>query len=252
MTRLVYDGSFEGLLTAIFEVHEYKFRDAEIVAEGFPDENLFAEKHQVFTDVAKAKRIEKFVEKYSGSEGVRNLLRVFLSENENRERLIFFSVNYLIQEKVDIFDNYANEKIVEISKIVKSVGRETHRMKAFVRFIKLADDSYFAHIEPDFNVLPLIINHFKNRYTDQRWMIYDLRRNYGIYYDLNNVEFFFPTSEMRERLLKPSEFLHDEELQFENLWRNYFRSTNIRERKNPKLHLQHLPKRYWKYLTEKQ
>ncbi|QOR74295.1 TIGR03915 family putative DNA repair protein [Cruoricaptor ignavus] len=252
MTRLIYDGSFEGLLTAIFEVHEYKFRDLEIVAEAFPDENLFAEKHQVFTDVAKAKRIEAFVEKYSGSEGVRNLLRVFLSENENRERLIFFSVNYLIQEKVDIFSNYANEQIVEISNIVKSVGRETHRMKAFVRFRKLADDSYFAHIEPDFNVLPLIINHFKNRYSDQRWMIYDLRRNYGIYYDLNNVEFFFPTSEMRERLLKPSEFLHEEEFAFENLWRNYFRSTNIRERKNPKLHLQHLPKRYWKYLTEKQ
>ena len=31
----------------------------------------------------------------------------------------------------------------------------------------------------------------------------------------------------------------------------YFKSTNIKSRKNMKLHLQHVPKRYWKYLTEK-
>ena len=33
--------------------------------------------------------------------------------------------------------------------------------------------------------------------------------------------------------------------------KNYFKSTNIVARKNTKLHTQHVPKRYWKYLTEK-
>lgn len=32
----------------------------------------------------------------------------------------------------------------------------------------------------------------------------------------------------------------------------HFKSTNITERKNTKLHVQHIPKRYWRYLTEKQ
>ena len=36
--------------------------------------------------------------------------------------------------------------------------------------------------------MPLIITHFKNRYADQRWIIYDLKRHYGIFYDLNKVE----------------------------------------------------------------
>ncbi|MGY0039832.1 DUF4130 domain-containing protein [Pedobacter sp. NJ-S-72] len=36
------------------------------------------------------------------------------------------------------------------------------------------------------------------------------------------------------------------------LWKDYFKSTNIAARKNTKLHIQHVPKRYWKYLTEKQ
>jgi hypothetical protein len=35
------------------------------------------------------------------------------------------------------------------------------------------------------------------------------------------------------------------------LWRSYFATFDIRERRNPKLHLRHLPRRYWQYLPEK-
>ncbi|HCV81945.1 MAG TPA: DNA metabolism protein, partial [Zunongwangia profunda] len=45
--------------------------------------------------------------------------------------------------------------------------------------------------------------------------------------------------------------LHENEISFQKLWKSYFESTNIKSRKNTKLHLQHVPKRYWKYLTEK-
>ena len=44
---------------------------------------------------------------------------------------------------------------------------------------------------------------------------------------------------------------HEEEINYQNLWKEYFDHTNIKERKNTKLHLQHVPKRYWRYLTEK-
>lgn len=39
---------------------------------------------------------------------------------------------------------------------------------------------------------------------------------------------------------------------FQNLWKRYYQSTNIEARRNMKLHLQYVPKRYWKYLVEKQ
>ena len=35
------------------------------------------------------------------------------------------------------------------------------------------------------------------------------------------------------------------------MWRAYFRAVDIPERKNLRLHLRHVPKRYWPYLTEK-
>jgi len=35
------------------------------------------------------------------------------------------------------------------------------------------------------------------------------------------------------------------------LWKKYFKSMAIEERKNLKLQQQNMPKKYWKYLVEK-
>lgn len=50
MTILLYDGSFEGLLTSIFEIFEYKFDDAEIISSAnYQQEDFFAEIHEVIS-----------------------------------------------------------------------------------------------------------------------------------------------------------------------------------------------------------
>jgi probable DNA metabolism protein len=43
----------------------------------------------------------------------------------------------------------------------------------------------------------------------------------------------------------------EDEVYYQNLWKQYYQSTNIVARRNMKLHLQYVPKRYWKYLVEK-
>lgn len=251
MNTLLYDGSFDGLLTAIFEVFEYRFHDVNIVKrENFQQENIFAEVHEVITQNEKAERVLKKIEDNIGKMGVHELLKVFLSEDQDLEHLIFSAVQQSLQHpKENILQNYAHHDILKISKISKSVSRERHRMTAFVRFEKMQDNVYFAKIDPDFNVLPLIRNHFKNRYQDQKWFIYDLRRNYGIFYDLEICDFFYPDEKID--LHQYQKKFHDEEQQYQKLWQRYFTKTNIVERKNLKLHIQHVPKRYWKYLTEK-
>lgn len=253
MTTLIYDGTFEGLFTAIFEVYEYKFSPAEIISrENHTTESIFSVQHDAVTDQSKADRVLNKLEKNLGKKGVSQLLRVYLSENENAERLILAAVALsLAYPTENILNNFANADVMDIAKITKSISREVHRMHAFVRFEKLQDEVYFAKVEPDFNVLPLIISHFKNRYTDQKWMIYDLKRHYGIFYDLNETTFFEPAKEQTAQIRKTGNILHEEEIQYQKLWQRYFFKTNIPERKNLKLHMQSLPKRYWKYLTEK-
>ncbi len=248
---LIYDGSFDGLLTAIFEVYEYKISDAKIICE---ENNIvkdfFAEEQFVITNEEKSSRVRTKIKENLGNVGLSNLLRVFLSEDAERERLVYFAVSESIKHpKINILENYASPEIMSIAKIVKSVGRETHRMNAFIRFEKLQDESFFAKIEPDFNVLPIISNHFKQRYQDQKWMIYDLKRQYGIIWDLQELNTFIPENTLA---MQHSEaFHHEEEKYFQHMWQRYFIKTGIASRKNPKLHIQHVPKRYWKYLTEK-
>jgi hypothetical protein len=36
------------------------------------------------------------------------------------------------------------------------------------------------------------------------------------------------------------------------LWQSYYAAVNVQARNNPRLHLSKLPRRYWRYLTEKQ
>lgn len=253
MNILLYDGSFEGLLTAIFEIFEYKFRDAEIISSSnYHQENFFAEVHEVIPQNDKADRVLQRLEKNLGKEGIKNLLWVYLSERIDRERLILSAVQHSLKHpNENVLRDFANPDILEISKICKSVGREKHRMTAFVRFEKLKDEVYFSKVEPDFNVLPLVLNHFKNRYQDQKWMIFDLKRNYGIFYDLVNADFFYPAEDQILMMRNSQSLHHDEEKKYQKLWQRYFFKTNIVERKNTKLHIQWLPKRYWKYLTEK-
>ena len=253
MTTLLYDGSFEGLLTAVFEVFEYKFSSPKIISkQNYSSENMFAEIHEVFTSKEKSERVLTKLELNVGKQGISQLLKVYFSEREDLEVLILDAIQKSLKNPlVNILQNFADENILEIAKINKSINREIHRMHAFVRFEKLKDEVYFSKIEPDFNVLPLIVKHFKDRYQDQKWMIFDLKRHYGIFYDLKTVEFFYPENDQVYQFKKIDELLHEEEIQYQKLWQRYFFKTNIPERKNLKLHYQHVPKRYWKYLTEK-
>ena len=49
-----------------------------------------------------------------------------------------------------------------VSQWTKQVGREKHRMEAFVRFKKTQEGLFISLVRPDFNVLPLIEKHFKD------------------------------------------------------------------------------------------
>lgn len=245
-----YDASFEGFLSAVFSAYEFKCKTPIIISEAKHVEHLFEETESVITSEEKANRVWKKIQQKTGSKACQQIYWAFLSELPGVENTLFQYIQHAIDSTKNITTDYTNKAVLEVSQIVKKVSREKHRMDAFVRFRKTKDNIYFATIEPDFNVLPLNAKHFKNRYADQKWCIYDVKRTYGIYFDLEKVEIIhldLPTSILNTS----TDFFTAEEMQFQHLWKNYFDSTNIKSRKNTKLHQQHVPKRYWKYLSEK-
>lgn len=249
---LTYDTSFEGLLTALYEVEEYTYTLADIQEESKYQPQLFVPVHQVITNKTKAVHLLEKVEKHLGKNGSRTLFLLYLSEDERKDRLALHLFNYMRRcPNENILMDFSDERILNIQQIVKKVHRECHRMKAFVRFAQLEDDTYFARIEPDFNVLPLILSHFSGRYQDQKWIIYDQKRRYGILYDLTSTQYWTPSKEQVDGLEAPDLPLAEKESWYQGFWKAYFKKTNIKERRNDALHLRHIPKRYWKHLIEK-
>ncbi len=252
MTILKYDGTFEGFLSAVFHIYEYKIDNASIEKAESASSTLFDSEEEIITDQTKAKRVWNGITKKISNAGKGKLYKAFLSEIPQIENTMLAYIKHAISSEKNIETDYTDANILTIDKIAKKVSREKHRMDAFVRFRLTQDGIYFATIEPDFNVLPLNEDHFKKRYADQKWIIYDLKRKYGLFYNLENVEVI--TLEITSIINQKSQALQYftiEEMQFQELWGNYFNSSNIASRKNMQLHIKHIPKRYWKYLSEK-
>jgi probable DNA metabolism protein len=248
----IFDGSLEGLLTAVFEWFERKPSQVILETEKNYQPDAFKEVYYVENDRKKADRVYTGLQKKLSKEWMRKFYCAYLSESPEIFNALFHFTTYIFLNDFEAEKNYGNTHVLAIAKKAKSVEREKHRMEAFIRFQHTADGIFYCAIDPDFNVLPLIINHFKTRYADQQWIIYDLKRHYGLFYDLHKVEEITMELNLPNLKLPASHQLNEKEALYSDLWKAYFKSTNIESRKNTKLHIKHVPKRYWKYLTEKQ
>lgn len=254
MTQFIYDGSYTGLFTAVFEVYERKCKDASVIKQQNLEALVFDENMEVYTDRAKAERVLKALRKKVSPECYANIYSCYLSEQKGIENTILQFVQYVFANKQNIEDNYGHAAVLDIAQTARKVGREKHRFEAFIRFENIGNTMFYAPIDPDYNVLPLIVPHFKRRYAGQDWIIYDTKRKYGVHYDQQSeqvneavIDFTIDRTD-----LAPTGISFDpDEALYQDLWKNYFKSTNIPVRRNMKLHLKHVPKRYWKYLVEK-
>ena len=252
MNLVTYDGSFEGLLTAFFEVYEYKIADPFICKEGIAGGSLFGSVHQANSKADKSERVYQRLKEKLSANALQQLYNVFLSEFKDFENVLFRYVQYVLSNNHSVERDYGHADVLLMQQISRKVYREKHRMEAFVRFQCTKDQLYYSIVQPDYNVLPLISKHFQTRYADQRWLIYDGLRKYGLYYNLQHTEevkIDFNIDCNHEET-QHNIFDQKEEL-YQSLWRQYFRSVNIKARKNMKLHIRHMPTRYWKYLVEK-
>ena len=248
-----YDGTFEGLLTALFSIYESKSPPNSMQPEATAQTGLFAQPIYFDTDETRATRVWEGLLKTMDTEARARLYHVFLSEDADRELLIFRYVDLALRSPQDVAENYANVDVRRVQRLAQMMFREKHRMEAFVRFEKTADELFHATIEPDMDVLPLIAAHFTKRYADQRWLLYDKRSRYGLYYDLTRTDIVqFEDPAGRKSTDISATVLDEREPLFKHLWQTYFDHVNIPERKNLKLHRRHMPLRYWKYLSEKQ
>jgi probable DNA metabolism protein len=269
MLVYVFDHTLDGLLTAVFDSF-FLHQEPQVLLAAGEQLPLFAdEPHVVVTDSGKAARVWKGLEKHLSVEGLRMIAVSWLSEERTLNQPLFNFICKVFRQKggdnpsaatdyLSLERNASDADVLAVRNSCRRVLHEQLRMKQFIRFQKAKDGTYLAVVSPDHNVLPLIIDHFADRFRDQPWMIYDARRHYGYYYegtghpvhitfeDESAVPFNLADGKLNEDVLSSDDQL------LQNLWRTYFKAICIRERINPRKQLSDMPRRYWKYMTEKQ
>ena len=288
MTVYVFDNTLDGLLTAVFDSFRLKQQPEYLLGEGEQLPLFVDQQYRVVTDSEKAERVWKGLEKNLSKDGLHMITISWLSEERALNQPLFNFIckvfkshplttsltpnpspkgegNYRGEggafgrkssSPLSLERNASDEDVLAVRNTCRRVLHEQLRMKQFIRFQKAKDGTYLAVVSPDHNVLPLIINHFQDRFNDQPWLIYDAKRHYGYYYDGKtvihvtfedeaSVPFDLLNGKMDEAVLCENDKL------FQDLWRTYFKAICIKERMNPKKQLSDMPRRYWKYMTEK-
>ena len=276
MTAYIFDNTLDGLLTAVFDAFALHEQPEALLTEGEPLPLFCDRQYLVHTDEEKARRVWTGLEKHLDREALHVISLSWLSELRELNQPLFRYICKVFSPPttesphrtncptptggVGGGHNYADPDVLAVRNIAKKVAHEQLRMKQFIRFQKAKDGTYLGVVAPDHNVLPIVVDHFQDRFRDQPWLIYDARRHYGYYYageesgadvtritfaDEQAVPFSLTNGQLNDDILSSDDQL------LQDLWRTYFKAICIKERLNPRKQLNDMPRRYWKYMTEK-
>ena len=255
MLVYTFDRTMDGVLTAVFDAYALRQQPEELVGEGSVLPLFCEEVHSVQTADDKAQRVWRGLEKKLSKEALRMLTVAWMSESEELYTPMFHYIYKVFKGTNE--RNFSDPDVLYVTNTARRVAHEQLRMKQFMRFQKAKDGTYLGVVSPDNDVLPLVIGHFQDRFNDQPFLIFDARRKYGYYYDKTavtrvtfedetTIPFSLDDGKLNDDLLSENDQL------FQDLWRTYFKAICIRERMNPRKQLNDMPRRYWKYMTEKQ
>lgn len=238
------DGSFDGLLTAVFESFQRKEAEARIGTRASIQMQLGEDAYDINTDAEKAERVYRGINNKISEDVLTEIYRAYLSEHEDIGTAINRYVHKGMKIGARIIGNLQDPDVFFVHDYNRKVMGEAHLLLGLTRFMKLENGVYHAVIEPRYNVLGLVAPHFTDRLSDQPWIIQDIGRGLSALYDTQELVFSNEPIPIHDHTI-------DAEADFQSLWQRYFKSIAIESRINPKLQRGFMPQRYWKHLIEK-
>lgn len=244
MRHYLYDGTFDGYLTTIFYAYLEK-EETHIYKESHYSPTLLATSKVIPSEADKSDRVYQSILTKLSYNTLDNIYNLYLSEEVEAETLglNYLKLCYRYSDRINLAKN--NDIIRQVDAINKRVWLEVHRFYGFVRFKEIRPMVFYAAIEPTYNILPLMMGHFKRRFSDQHFIIHDLTRKSAIIYDTKEILLRYLTTQESNELAKA-----DIPDAFETLFKTYYKATTIPERYNPRQFNSYMPKRYYKHLVE--
>ena len=238
---LVYDGSFEGFLSLVYEVYYKKLKPIKIY-KTLPNEIIFEEIVQIQTSEENSTKVLKAIKTKFPKPIVEKILNIFMCDSKEFEVALLEFIIIGFKDTKQLF-NINNSSVFYLSNLEKELFKNVHKMYAFVRFEELDDDTLYAKLECKFNVVYFLAKHFLKRFNNQNFIIHDIDRKIAFIktkddYSIQEVAFFD----------EPNYSINEEK--FQKLWKKFFKGVTIEERINPKLQQQLVPLIYRTYMSE--
>ena len=127
--------------------------------------------------------------------------------------------------------------------LARAVSNEACKCIEFIRF-EQRDDMLGAVIHPKHQVLPLLRGHFCSRLPDDDFLIFDAAHGTALVRRSGRVQYL-----TMERYTPGTDA---GELDWQRLWKRFFKALTIEERRNEKAQMNHVQKRFWKDMVEMQ
>jgi DNA polymerase len=155
---------------------------------------------------------------------------------------LLYRLLWRLQKNRELLSVKADADVAAAFAMEKSVRRDSHKMKAFVRFKELPEGEgarrrFVAWFEPDHHIVPRTAPFFQRRFNDMDWLILTPKGSAG--WDGKTLQVSGEPAE------KPA--LLDET---DELWRTYFTNIFNPARLKVKAMQAEMPKKYWKNLPE--
>ena len=238
--QYLYDGTWEGFLSAVFTA--YRVPGAVLCAEKDAEPSLF-ERREVETDPEQVRRVCAGADRKLGPDFIRVVESAWLTHEPGIDDALLAFIRRSFAAGRSLYDDRSDPIAHRVASASVRAFREAEKLMGFVRF-RPAGRMYLADLEPDADLLPLIAAHFADRFQQQPFAIRDRKHMRALISDGRRYA-ILPFERFADDAPAPSDPL-------EAAWRGYYKAMTIEERKNPALRRQHMPKKYWRNLPEAQ
>lgn len=243
MNTTIYlcEDSFENILTAVYLGWSSRKGHSHVRLQlrQTADVEDFCNYHIVETDFEQAEKVSRSIEHKISREAWLLVYRASLSWDPQKADAIYrFLVGgfHYGRKVTQMLAEPAVQKIFELN---RQVSNESHFFREFIHFDTMDNQILLSRIRPKSNVLPMIAPYFADRLSQDNFLLLDMERRLAAVHRADRP--WFLTSlfdDEAETLLAP-----DPEV-YRNLWKTFYHSIAIEERKTPSLHKILLPLRY--------
>ncbi|MDO4298534.1 MAG: TIGR03915 family putative DNA repair protein [Lachnospiraceae bacterium] len=255
MVIFLCEDSVDGIFTGVYEAWASRLGHSNVALRtaGLSNLELFAEYRTVITDAGKAARVANTIRQKMGEESYEKIYQASLANADDKSDCIYRVLTVGVSVHTDpwlahhLMEKLQDPNVCRVSELSWKVFHEAHRYTGFVRFRELDEGVLFSEIEAEHQVLPLIGEHFSDRFPQENFMIYDHHSGDCLLHGSGKPWFIWKNAEI-DNILKRDCSANEQEIQA--LWRTFCESIAIRERRNPHLQMQFWPLRFRKWMTE--